>query len=243
MDTEKAAIKAVAFDLYDTLVYRDRQFYRAARRQMAKIAEVPYELFSQSWENLAVESNMGIHLKTTSDRVTKILQKLNGRRDESVVQAIVKIEHEALRKHVHSFADVPTFLKRLERSPYKVVVVSNCSSSVQAVLQSPGLRIDDKPFMQYFDVIVLSYEVHVRKPNARIYQIALDRVGMIPIECLYIGDDNDLELYGAFSAGMTTFSIQRPGHSYGGNTSSDPEYINYTIESLEELGEFLPEID
>ena len=55
---------------------------------------------------------------------------------------------------------------------------------------------------QYFDEVILSFEVGMKKPDACIYEEALRRLGIMPDECVFVGDGGSRELEGAKSAGI-----------------------------------------
>ena len=57
------------------------------------------------------------------------------------------------------------------------------------------------PLNQYFDVIVSSHEVKEIKPEPRIYQITLERLGAKPEECVFI-DDKEKNIETARKLGM-----------------------------------------
>ncbi len=52
--------------------------------------------------------------------------------------------------------------------------------------------------------------VHHRKPDPRIYQLALQRLGCAPEACFYVGDGSDRELTGAREAGIQPILIAAP---------------------------------
>jgi putative hydrolase of the HAD superfamily len=52
-----------------------------------------------------------------------------------------------------------------------------------------------------FDAIVMSGQVGFGKPDARIYQLAADRIGVLPGECVFV-DDLYGNVRGAVVAGM-----------------------------------------
>lgn len=54
----------------------------------------------------------------------------------------------------------------------------------------------------YFDAVYLSYEQGVQKPDEEIYRRCMDRLGVKPEECLYIGDGGSNELETAIGLGM-----------------------------------------
>lgn len=71
--------------------------------------------------------------------------------------------------------------------------------------------IDDfftkRELQELFDVVVLSSEVGYIKPNPAIYQLAADRLEMLPQECLMI-DDSEANVAGARQAGMQGLHYQ-----------------------------------
>lgn len=63
--------------------------------------------------------------------------------------------------------------------------------------------------MQLFDTIVESSVEGVRKPDPRIYNIACERLGCIPDECVYL-DDLGINLKPARVMGMITIKVVDP---------------------------------
>ena len=60
-------------------------------------------------------------------------------------------------------------------------------------------------FLDIFDVSIFSYEVKVRKPNPRIFEIILDRLGVQPEEAVFI---DDLSINVESSRPVGKYSIQ-----------------------------------
>lgn len=60
------------------------------------------------------------------------------------------------------------------------------------------------PLANCFDAAILSCSVGVVKPEKPIYDICLERLGVLPSEALYVGDGGSSELQGARAVGMTT---------------------------------------
>ena len=56
----------------------------------------------------------------------------------------------------------------------------------------------------YFDPIVVSGDHGYRKPDRRLFQLALDGMGVAAGNTLYVGNDMYRDIYGAREAGMTT---------------------------------------
>ncbi|MBO5053514.1 MAG: YjjG family noncanonical pyrimidine nucleotidase [Muribaculaceae bacterium] len=86
-------------------------------------------------------------------------------------------------------------LSRLKKAGYRLGVLSNGFKEVQyGKMTSAGI-------IPYIDVVVLSDEIDVNKPNPRIYRYAEHKAGVSPDECIMIGDNPDTDIRGAVDAG------------------------------------------
>lgn len=87
------------------------------------------------------------------------------------------------------------FLASLRKVGIKLALVSNASSAeIQAWHRSP--------LADLFDTVVFSCDCGFRKPEAGIYQLALDRLGLLAQNCLFIGDGGSQEHHGAYQVGL-----------------------------------------
>ena len=78
---------------------------------------------------------------------------------------------------------------------YKLGIVSNAEGQVEADAKRFGLA-------KYFDVTIDSHIVGVSKPDPRIFQIALERLGVGPDEVRFTGDIYSIDVLGARAAGI-----------------------------------------
>ncbi|HZO34417.1 MAG TPA: HAD family hydrolase [Gaiellaceae bacterium] len=65
-------------------------------------------------------------------------------------------------------------------------------------------RLSELGVADRVDAIVLADEVGVRKPDPRIFEAALDRLGVDAAESAHVGDRLDHDVAGAANAGLTT---------------------------------------
>jgi 2-haloacid dehalogenase len=65
------------------------------------------------------------------------------------------------------------------------------------------------PFFEWFDGIVVSGEIGLIKPDARIYQHLLERFGLQAEDCVFI-DDSAANVAGAEAVGITGLHFQSP---------------------------------
>ena len=86
-------------------------------------------------------------------------------------------------------------IARLKEMGYRIYLLSNYSS----VLFAAHTRLI--PFMDELDGMVVSYQIHIGKPDPRIYHALFDRYGLVPGECLFF-DDRQGNVDGAKACGM-----------------------------------------
>jgi len=97
----------------------------------------------------------------------------------------------------------PKALARLKAAGLLLGVVSNSEGRVEEALAAAGLH-------QFFDVVIDSARVGVEKPDARIFQAALEALDVSAEEALYVGDLYEVDVVGARSAGIEAVLIGRP---------------------------------
>ena len=86
-------------------------------------------------------------------------------------------------------------LARLRERGLRTGVVSNVDGRLPALLQGLGLA-------GLIDAVVLPSDAGAAKPDSRIFQLALRRLGAAPSEALFVGDDAEHDLKGAREAGL-----------------------------------------
>lgn len=70
---------------------------------------------------------------------------------------------------------------------------------------------------RYFDCILVSGEIGVKKPNPRIYAMALERLQLPAADCLFV-DDRAVNLKAASKLGIHTVQFHRDAPDVGGQT-------------------------
>lgn len=73
-------------------------------------------------------------------------------------------------------------LDRLKQSGYRLVLLSNTNETHIELIRA---RYD---VLERFDELVLSYQVGAVKPEAKIFETALTKIGCAPKECFYTDD-------------------------------------------------------
>jgi putative hydrolase of the HAD superfamily len=99
-------------------------------------------------------------------------------------------------------------LQRLSAAGYRLGLISNAADAgnVHRLIDAAGLR-------GYFDPIVISAEVGLRKPNPRIFQRVLDAWQLPSAQVVMIGDTLGADILGAQLAGLRNVCVTaQAGH-------------------------------
>lgn len=115
------------------------------------------------------------------------------------------------------------------KQKYKVGLITNGQTLIQyGKMDQLGLRT-------HFDLILVSEEAGVKKPNRAIFDRAVDQLGLSPEECLFIGDHPINDVEGAGKAGMETIwmEVNQPWQE---SVTIKPRH---TIKTLRELMDLL----
>lgn len=97
---------------------------------------------------------------------------------------------------------------------YKLAIISNDSSRWSKYIRE---KFD---INKYFDVISISGDLKIEKPDERIFQLTIDKLGVNAKDCLYV-DDREGNLKAAEKVGMNTVMINSRNVSYAGDVVRD----------------------
>jgi putative hydrolase of the HAD superfamily len=101
------------------------------------------------------------------------------------------------RRRLRLFPHVRKTLDTL-RERYPLALVTDAQSAyARGELHKVGI-------LEYFDPIVVSGDYGFRKPDVRLFQVAIDKMGVAPEHTLYVGNDMYRDVYGAQQAGLRT---------------------------------------
>jgi putative hydrolase of the HAD superfamily len=196
--------QAVIFDLYGTLVpIFSETKYRHLVLQMAAALNAPPGPFWELWSASFNDSFLGI-IPDSRAKIVLVCQKLGLNPEPSKISEQVQLlsGYEALAMAPRP--DAAGVLSALKQKQHKLGLISDCASETVAFWENMSIR----PF---FDTVVFSCVAGVKKPDPRIYHLALERLKVKPQDCLYIGDGSSHELTGARKVGMHPVQIHVPG--------------------------------
>jgi putative hydrolase of the HAD superfamily len=195
--------EAVIFDLFGTLVdIPPIQEHKHVLSDMAGVLFVSAGDFENLWIDTFNERMTGIFASPRAN-IEHICQRVGVSPDDESIKSAARIRRDYTQRLLTPRADAIETLKKLRSEGRKIGLISDCSAEV------PKLWADTR-FAALIDEPVFSCSEGLRKPNSRIYQIAIDRLRVPAHNCLYVGDGSHHELTGASQAGMHPVLIRVP---------------------------------
>lgn len=114
------------------------------------------------------------------------------------------MQREALWvRHSWLYPEVPVVLGELHDLGFKIGLISNGPPSIRLGLSQMGV-------LYFIDSVTVSSEVGVRKPDPRIFRLALGTAGIEPDQAWFV-DDQAAHVKAAATLGLTALLIDRAG--------------------------------
>jgi putative hydrolase of the HAD superfamily len=220
--------EAVIFDLFGTLVNNiprseSEKFFTEIGPILKAPGEELYQLWLDIWEKRA-----GGFFRSTEETFGFVCKKLG------ISVSYAELEH-ASRLHGDFIESMVTprpyaveVLTRLKSEGYKTGLITDCSAGTVK-------HWGEIPFSHLIDVPVFSCLERIMKPDSRIYLLAIERLGVEPQKCLYIGDGGGQELTGAAEVGMHPVLIRHPDEDISEMYYEREEWDGPMISSLKEV--------
>lgn len=149
-------------------------------------------------EVVAGKDNAG-HARTYYEHVMDAAGLRDG---ETLTAALADLRRSHRDRNLWETAapDAHDALARMKARGLRLVVVSNADGRLGDLLERTGLAA-------CFDAAIDSHDVGVEKPDPRIFEIALARVGGQPSAAAHVGDMYHIDVLGARAAGLTPVLI------------------------------------
>jgi putative hydrolase of the HAD superfamily len=124
--------------------------------------------------------------------------------EDGLVEEAIKIVVSARAENAVVFPDSKPLLEKLSNRRIKLGIISNVSSHDVAVeiLRKVGL-------LEYFDTVVTSAFVGIRKPDPGIFLYALMQFNLQPRDAVIVGDSERHDVWGGTITGMKTVLVSK----------------------------------
>jgi len=230
-------IKAVFFDLYQTLVrYQPSQeelesralqnldisvTAEALRRPILTANEFIYQQIAlRPLSQRSREETIALY--TEYQRI--VLREAGIKADEKTVLKLLGMMQQA-KMDLVLFDDVLPALDGLKKRKLILGLISNIEQDMTATLDKLGLS-------PRLNIVVTSQDAGFTKPHKEIFEYAVKQAGVLPAETVYVGDQYQVDVIGSNSAGLKGILLDRG--EYYRETLDCPK-----IKSLKELEKYL----
>jgi putative hydrolase of the HAD superfamily len=226
-------IQAVAFDVNGTLVRiltdDDEQVFRAAGHFLTyqgielhrhELRDLYFQAMKEqqraSREQYPEFDAVGIWRSIIDDHATDFTRALPAGKLQQLPLFLAELTRGVSRRRLGLYPHVREVLDVLRARCPLAIITDAQSAYARAELHKVGL-------LGYFDPIVVSGDHGYRKPDRRLFQLALDGMGAAAEDALYVGNDMYRDIYGAQEAGLTTvmFDSDQGEKTYG---DCQPDY-------------------
>jgi putative hydrolase of the HAD superfamily len=212
-------IRAVAFDVNGTLVriLTDEgmeQIFRSAAHFLTyqgidlhrhQVRELYFETLREQQRTSPEEhpefDAVGVWRSIIDGHLTDFTRTLPAGKLEQMPLFLAEMSRGISRRRLGLYPHVREVLDVL-RERYRLTLVTDAQSAyTRGELHKVGL-------LDYFDPIVISGDHGYRKPDRRLFQFALDGMGVAAENALYVGNDMHRDIFGAREAGMPTVMFE-----------------------------------
>lgn len=219
--TALSEVRACVFDAYGTLF----DFASAARGCRSEIGD-DFDKLTALWRDKqlqytwlrAVQNRHADFWQVTGDALDFAMETLGLQR------ADLRDRLMALYLVLDAFPEVPDLLRRLKSADLRLAILSNGTPRMLHAVVG-NAKLDG-----LFEAVLSIEEVGIYKPDRKVYQLAVDRLG-IPKENICFLSSNAWDAYAASAFGMQVVWCNR----YGQRRERLPGSPNDEIKSLAEL--------
>ena len=207
-------IKTVFFDFFATLIFW-RQPLHVTIRKIAdryqlhldwSVYDEARTILTEAYEASKPTNNIRDTMFRQLNACCVFLKKLGVHEHiDQIAWEVLQYEHALFsRNNATLYEDVLPTLDRLQRMDLKMGIISNWDTPLHAMVEELGLA-------PYFDVVVASHDHRVRraKPDAAIFEYALNALGVSPKEAVHVGDSFEADIMGAHAAGIRAILLDR----------------------------------
>lgn len=186
-------IKAVLFDLDGTLLDRERSLLAFADAQYVRLISSLGHIPQADYVSRLIK--LDCRGQVWKDNVYQTLVaefEITGLTWEFLLEDYVT----QFQLHCIPFDGMEPMLCELKRQHYSLGIVTNGRGKFQR------RSVDGLGINKFLDVVIVSEEMQLRKPQPEMFWEAADRLNVQACESIFIGDNPEADVIGAKSAGM-----------------------------------------
>jgi len=223
--------EGVLLDLFGTLVPAGPRVSRAPHLyEMARTLGADPRRFERDWAQSFAERVLG-QFGTLEETVVSIAARQRVTPSADAVRRATEVRLAFSKSTLESCGPVLPGLDALVKAGLGLAVVSDCS-------EEPPRLWSSTPLGSRIHATVFSCEEGFCKPDPRMYQLALRKLGLPASRCAFVGDGGSRELTGATAVGLSAYLYRFPGDDGRPDVRYDPD-TGWTGPALRNLADLL----
>lgn len=236
-------IRALLFDLGNTLLHFEGawpqvmqqanqellSYLKAANLQLDEARFL--QLFRNSLDEYYAQREAEFVELTTAYVLRNVLAELGHLQvEDALLDPALEKLYAVSQTHWKPEEDAIPTLETLRSAGYPTGLISNASNDadVQTLVDKAGLR-------PHLDFVLTSAACGIRKPNPRIFHIALENWGIPPEQAAMVGDTLGADILGARNAGLFSIWISRRADTPANREHAQTIRPDAEINALNEL--------
>jgi putative hydrolase of the HAD superfamily len=216
-------------DEWDYIAYFDQKFLELLNGFGARIDQRNYHAIRNS-----IIRDRKIGHGSVKELVIEVCRLLSPPGYEKVISSRLEPQIKQGRQDLFKFFDdAESTLQRLSKY-CEMGIIANQSEDIFQLIEKSG-------FGKFFKVKAISSSMKLKKPDSKIFELALEQAGYSAKDCIMVGDRLDTDICPANTIGMTTirttnslFALQVPRMAC--------EHPTYTVAHLSEIPRVLESI-
>lgn len=216
-------------DEWDYIAYFDQKFLEVLNGFGARIDQRNYHAIRDS-----IIRDRKIGHGSVKELVIEVCKLLSPPGYEKVIASRLESQIKQGRRDLFKFFDDAESTLQALSKYCQMGLIANQSEDILELLEKSG-------FDRFFRVKAISSSVKLKKPDSKIFELALREAGQNAEDCIMVGDRLDTDICPANNMGMTTirttnslFALQVPKRAC--------EHPSYTVARLSEIPELLESI-
>jgi len=213
--------KNIIFDLFDTLILFkpellpgikiDNKIHHSTGMDVFKtfsdyFSKIDfdefYNFFTMSYRKFQELKNIDNREYVNSKRFEIMLDQMNLNYNNKILDDLVVSHMDSLEKSMFFPENHRKVLKYLKEKDHNLSILSNFDYSPTAYK-----LLEDNGIIHYFDYIFISDQIGWRKPSPKIFEYAIKKIGENKSNILFIGDDYERDILGAYKSGIDSIYI------------------------------------
>jgi HAD superfamily hydrolase (TIGR01662 family) len=237
----------ILFDLGSTLIYFDGDWQNVidvsivALTQALEIQgshidkEQFFKAFNERLHAYYIERDREYIEYTTESVLVSLLRDLNyPYLPKEKVRTALDAMYQVTEQHWYPEPEALPTLEILKNRGYRLGLISNAGDAqdVYNLLEKANLR-------SFFELILVSADAGIRKPNPRIFKMALDHFSVPPSRAVMVGDNLNADILGARKSGIASIWITKWAANPGSHVFEDAIIPDSTVSNLRELPDLI----